>query len=287
MATDHQDYCFDQVRHGDRDRYMTLLFASSESRGDLAAIAAFNLELARTREQVSESLLGHIRLQWWREVVEEIRGGGAVRQHQVALALAAATRARTLDTDRMLAMIDARDSELASDGSPCMAEFQARADATAGNVLFLSLQATGADLADAGLAEGVRRIGRAYAAVGIARSVARDAQTRMIRLPGEALAAAGVDVDRLFALKAQPELSECVRGLMADADRALAEARAALSRATARGRMSRPLILTGRLAALHLERLRRAAYDPFHTSVTAEHPMDVWRLLWSHLTGRF
>ena len=48
-------------------------------------------------------MLGLIRLQWWREAIEEIRAGGKVRQHQVVNALADATQARGLDTDRMLA----------------------------------------------------------------------------------------------------------------------------------------------------------------------------------------
>lgn len=282
MAVDHFDYCLDQVRRGDRDRYLTLVFVPAGIRGHLAALAAFNLELARTRDQVSESLLGLIRLQWWREAIEEIRGGGKPRQHQVTLALAAATRAHGLDTDRMLAMIDARESELEATEPPSAAEFLARADATAVNLLHLSLQAMGHDISDSGLATAVSQIGRAYAAAGIARSVLADAQHRRTRLPREALAAAEVDLDRLFALKPQAQLAACLRGVAEEASRNLAEARRIRP-----AKPASPLILTGRLAALHLERLRRAAYDPFESAAIAAHPMDAWRLLWSNLTGRF
>ena len=37
----------------------------------------------------------------------------------------------------------------------------------------------------------------------------------------------------------------------------------------------------------HLERLRRAAYDPFDPRVIAAAPFDVWRLLGTAVTGRF
>jgi len=274
------DYCLDQVRQGDRDRYLALLFAPQAARGHLAALAAFNLELARTRDQVSESLLGLIRLQWWREAIGEIRAGGHVRQHQVVEALAEASRARGLDADRMLAMIEARESELEGAEAPSLAAFNERADATAGALLHLSLQALGLDAPD--LAEPTRQIGRAYAAAGIARSVLRDAGQRRLRLPQEALSAAGIDADRLFDLKPQPQLAEAVRQVAEEAARNLAAARR-----HAVPRSASPLVLTARIAGLHLERLRRAAYDPFAPALADQHPMDVWRLLWSNLSGRF
>lgn len=282
MEADHLEYCLDQVRQGDRDRYLTLLLAPAAARGPLAALAAFNLELARTREQVSEPILGLIRLQWWREAIEEIRAGGKVRRHQVVEGLEAASRAPGLDTTLMLAMIDAREAELESPAPPSLAEFRHHADATAGNLLRLSLQAMRIDPVAAGLAETVSQVGRAYAAVGIARSVLIDARGRRLRLPQEALAAAGVDLDRLFDLKPQPELVACLRGLAMEAERDLAAARRVRP-----PRAAGPLILTARLAALHLERLRRAAYDPFDPGMIVAHPMDIWRLLWTNLTGRF
>lgn len=287
MTADHSDYCFSQVRRGDRDRYLTLLFAPAALRDHLAALAAFNLELATVRDQVSESLLGLIRLQWWREAIEEIRVGGPVRQHPVVLALDKTARVRGLDTARMQAMVDARGAELEDQGPPSLVEFQRRADATAGNLLLLSLQVMGAEVADPGLVAAATEVGRAYAAAGIARSVTSDARHRRIRLPGELLARASVNLDRLFDLKPQAELAECLRGVAEEALRSLAQARLARRRSTAKSRQITPLILTGRIAGLQLERLRRGAYDPFAPGMMAAHPMDVWRLLWSSLTGRF
>ncbi len=49
---------------------------------------AFNLEVARVRETVSESLIGQMRLQWWREAIGDF-ASGKIRAHPVAEALAA------------------------------------------------------------------------------------------------------------------------------------------------------------------------------------------------------
>lgn len=282
MGADHFDYCLDQVRQGDRDRYLGLLFAPKAERGVLAALAAFNLELARAREQTSESLLALIRLQWWREAIEEIRAGGEVRQHQVATALAEATRARDLDTGLMLAMIEARESEIEQGAPDSDAGFRARADATAGNLLRLSLQALRLDTQSSELAVATTRIGHAYATAGLARSVVADARRRQVRLPLDRLARAGVDLDRLYELEPQAALAHCLRDLARDAESDLAAARRSRP-----PRSATPLTLTGSIAALHLERLRRAAYDPFDPGIAAAHPMDAWRLLWTNLTGRF
>jgi phytoene synthase len=278
----HDDYCLAQVRQGDRDRYLALLFSPAEVRASLAAIAAFNLELARAASDISESMLGLVRLQWWREAVEEIRAGGATRRHPVVEAVSVATRTHGLSTDRMLAMIESREEEIESGEAPSQRTFDARAEATAANLIRLSLQAVGLDPMETDLAGASVEIGRAYASVGCARSVLLDARRHKVRLPTEALAQAGVDLDQLYALRQQPELKACLRIIT---ERAQADLDAARRRRFPR--RARPLTLTAKLTALHLERLRRAAYDPFDAHVIAAVPFDVWRLLGSAITGRF
>lgn len=270
------------MRQGDRDRYLALLYSPASARGGLAAIAAFNLELARAATEISESMLGLVRLQWWREALEEIRAGAPPRRHPVVELLSDATRTRGLTIDRMLAMVAAREEELESEAPPSQAAFDLRADATAANLIRLSLEMVGLDPAESSLAAASAEIGRAYAAMGCARSVLIDARRRRVRLPAERLAEAGVNLDKLFDLRPQSELSQCLHTL---AERAAADLNAARRRTVPR--RARPLTVTGRLAALHLERLRGAAYDPFDSRMIAAPPFDVWRLVWTAMTGRF
>ena len=94
------------VRRHDPDRFLTALFAPPDKREALLTLYAFNHELARAREVVSEPPLALIRLQWWREVVE-----GAYRRHEVAEPLRAAVDAGELDRGDLLRLIDAREAE--------------------------------------------------------------------------------------------------------------------------------------------------------------------------------
>ena len=81
-------YCAKQIRDFDNDRFLASLFADDAVREDLFALYAFNLEVARTRERVSEPMLGQIRLQWWRELIEAPPSGRALDSHELLPALA-------------------------------------------------------------------------------------------------------------------------------------------------------------------------------------------------------
>src|SRR3984957_6677907 len=83
------------VRHHDRDRFQTALFAPARDREALFALYAFNYEIARVRESVREPMLGQIRLQWWREAIATAYEGGAPRHHQVAEAITGTIRSRS------------------------------------------------------------------------------------------------------------------------------------------------------------------------------------------------
>ena len=85
-------YCGDQIRRYDRDRFLTALFAPADRREDLFALYAFNLEVAKTREVASEAMLGQIRLQWWRDALDEVFAGKPPRQHAVVVVVPAEQR---------------------------------------------------------------------------------------------------------------------------------------------------------------------------------------------------
>lgn len=65
----------DEVRRAarelDHDRYLAALLAPSSARDGLLAIAAFHGELARIPASVSEPTIAAIRLQWWRDQLDD------------------------------------------------------------------------------------------------------------------------------------------------------------------------------------------------------------------------
>jgi phytoene synthase len=112
-----------QIRRIDPDRWLSSRFvADPRARADVIALYAFDNELARAPKVASNALLGEIRLTWWREVLDEVFEGRAVRQHPAAQALAEVVRRHSLERTPLETLIDARYREL--DPSP-MAEGEA------------------------------------------------------------------------------------------------------------------------------------------------------------------
>jgi phytoene synthase len=168
----------DAVRRSDPDRWLASRFiADRERRADVIALYAFEHVLARVPAQVSEPLMGEIRLAWWSEALEEMFEGRRVRSHPVALSLAEAVRRRALTRAPLQSLIDARLGDL--DRAPFADEAAVLAYAanTAGALMQAAAQALGAPT-ELGAA---RDAGQAY---GLALMAHRRAIGGQTRLPG-------------------------------------------------------------------------------------------------------
>lgn len=102
----------EQVRKADEDRWLATRFvADPVRRAELTALYALNLELARTAGSVSNPLMGEIRLEWWREGLEELDAGKPARSPVLEALRAPATDDR-LDLAALERLIDARRLDL-------------------------------------------------------------------------------------------------------------------------------------------------------------------------------
>lgn len=278
MASD-LDYCVDQLRRLDRDRFLAALAAPSDLRADLMVLYAFNSEVARIRESVSEHMLGLIRLQWWREAVTEIFAGRP-RRHAIVTPLAEMVRRRGLSEATFRRLIDARERDLDSDPPAAIADLEAYAAATSGSLVELALEICGVGLRERETAL-ARHVGIAYALTGLLRATLYHAREKRLMLPQAVLNETGVSAVQLFDLKRQPALRDAVRQMADTAGGHLAKARELKP-----PRRAIPALLVGRLAAAQLERLRRHGYDLFDYRSIEASPLDLWRLGFARLRGR-
>jgi phytoene synthase len=250
--------CEDIIRKSDYDRYAASVFAPKPVRGHLCALYAFNYEIAKTAETVSEPLAGQIRLQWWREAIGELCEGKR-REHPVVLALAETFRAHDLPQSLFDQMIDAREWDLDAMPFQDMAGLEAYADATSGNVMRLAARILGAGEFLDGAA---REAGIAYAIVGLLRAMPYRAANRRLALPLANLRAVGVSPDSIFAGEASAGLA-AVFAQMAEAART--HLRAAREISTPRKFL--PALLPAALVPLYLKPMTRGGFHPFRDVV--------------------
>ncbi len=82
-----------RLKRTDENRWLATRYAPPEGRERLVAIYLLNQELQRTLH-TKESMLGKIRIQWWRETIEQVFGKAPLRRHDLAEELARVTRNR-------------------------------------------------------------------------------------------------------------------------------------------------------------------------------------------------
>lgn len=108
------DYCGTLCRQHDRDRFVLSLRAPVAARPALWALYAFNYEIARTREVVTDPALGRIRLQWWRDAVNEaFAAEKPFYRHEILRHLAPHLTTYKLPAERFHSLIDAREADFA------------------------------------------------------------------------------------------------------------------------------------------------------------------------------
>ncbi|NUB16591.1 squalene/phytoene synthase family protein, partial [Azospirillum brasilense] len=266
-ATPDLSYCGREVRKYDNDRFLTCLFAPAEHRESLFALYAFNLEIAKTREVVTEPVLGQMRLQFWRDGLDKIYEGGAVPKHAVMEPLAAAVREGGLSRPLFDRLIDAREADL--DDTPpanlsCLVNY---AEVTGAPLVQLALEILGAKGAEA--MEAGRQAGIGYALAGIVRAVPFHARQHRQLLPADRMAAHGAKQGDLFELRSTPELRPVVREVAQAARDHLAKART-LRRSVPRAALA--ALLPAVLAGLHLDALAREDNDTFAARVLMSPP---------------
>lgn len=274
-------YCVDQVRRFDHDRFLCTLFVPAPARDAVMALLAFNVEVARIRDLVREPMMGQIRLQWWREVIEHAHKGD-LRQHPVALELGAAIRAHMLPGQPFEALLTARERDLDDEPPASLAELEAYAQDTAATLIELVLAIL--RQTDGGARMAGRHVGIAWALTGLLRAVPFHAARRQIFLPRDLMAAAGLDIEALLAGRPGDALRVVVGEVAAAARRHLAAARAL------RGEVSReavPALLPAVLASRYLGRLERRGFSLFDGSLQRPPGDRAARLLWAALRGRY
>ncbi|MDH3236192.1 MAG: squalene/phytoene synthase family protein [Alphaproteobacteria bacterium] len=274
-------YCGDQVRRYDNDRYLTALHAPASRRDALFALYAFNLEVAKTREAVSEPMIGHIRLQWWREAIEGAYSG-VVRDHAALRPLAQAINQHNLTRSYFDTLIDAREFDLTDEPPAALDDMASYAEGTNSALIRLALEILGQH---AGAAhEAARGIGVAWGLTGLLRAVAFHARDQRQYLPARLMREAQANRDDLFALRGGQPLAVVARQVADAARQALHKGR--INR-RAVPRAAIPALLPGTLAEMYLRRMARLEHDVFARPILISQPARQLGLLRSMILGRY
>jgi 15-cis-phytoene synthase len=222
------DHCQELVAKADKDRFLSCLFAPVDARPHLFALYAFNVEIARIRETVSEPQIGLVRQQWWLDTIDGIYAG-RTPDHPVAQALAPAIAKGDLPKHALRNLIIAREFDLYDDPVPTLSDLEGYLGETSSSLIQMAALILGKGAADAAGLAGV-----AFGLTGVLRlKKNRYLPHDMVQTLGE---------------------KETVNQLCSHASKRLKEARSHLGSIPA---LALPAFLPASLTELYLRRIER------------------------------
>lgn len=258
-------YCGALVRRVDPDRFLLSMMMSSARREALWALFAFNHEIAKTREVVSEARLGMIRLQWWREAVATLyEEGAAVSDNEVLIALSKAIAGYDLPLAEFEALIYAREFDLEAVLPGNVEGLVNYADFTTTPLTQLVLAVLGEDVEG----EPVQLVSVNYALAGLLRAVPFHVQSGACVLPEDLMAEHGQSVNKLYDGKrvdALPCVVEAVTGQI-------------VSGVACESRFLKGMQA---LSVMYLKQIKARGYDVFHPRMVVAPPFKALRVLFS------
>jgi phytoene synthase len=221
----NQDICLAMLRDSDRDRYLACLLSPEEKRGALAALYAFNAELARIRDLVHEPLPGEVRMQYWRDLLEG-SAHGSTEANPVGSALLTAIEAHRLPRQTLIDMIDARIFDLYDDPMETRTSLEGYAGETASALIQLASLVLSPEEA-AKSADAAGHAGVAQAVAGMLLLMPLHRHRGQVYIPLEILTATGLDRNAFLAGQDKSRISAAIEAFSGLGREHLAKARAA------------------------------------------------------------
>jgi 15-cis-phytoene synthase len=181
------EYCLNLVRSIDKDRFLASLFAPEDKRPHLLALYAFNAEITRARDVVSEPAIGEIRMQWWLDALDGIYNGDK-QDHPVAIALARAIEVGDLPQHALRNLVTAHIFDFYADPMPTLVDLEGYLGETSAALIQMAalILARGEALENA---EASGLAGVAYGLVGLLRSLPLHRSRQQCFLPLDILTA--------------------------------------------------------------------------------------------------
>lgn len=172
-------------RRADYDHYLiSLLQPSPKAREAYVTLRAFNVELAQVRDVVTNPMIGRMRMQFWRDTVDE-SFRGQPRNAPIALALAEVVKRTPLSKLWFTRIIAEREANLDVDQYISIKDMEKYCENTSSALLYLHMDSLGVKntLAD----HAASHLGKASGIATLLRGTPFQAKERRVYLPGEVL----------------------------------------------------------------------------------------------------
>ncbi|KDQ11451.1 hypothetical protein BOTBODRAFT_35328 [Botryobasidium botryosum FD-172 SS1] len=271
-------YCRDLVRKHDNDAFLCSYFYPRHLQGAYFGLRAFNVELATVKENVSRTMIGQMRMQFWRDAVKGI-SEDKPPNHPIALALHAASKQASLPGYHLKRMIDAREQDLQNPTYMTVESLQNYAESTSSTLLYLLLSLLSLSSSST-LSHAASHLGIAHSFATLLRAMPFHASQGRVIIPAEITSKHGVTQEEVVRKGGSaPGIDDAVYEFATLANDHLITARESFKDGGVPDE-AMPIFLTGIPVASYLSRLEAVNFDAFHPSLQTKDwklPFQIWR----------
>jgi NADH dehydrogenase [ubiquinone] 1 alpha subcomplex assembly factor 6 len=245
------------------------------------ALRAFNVEIAQIKDTVSDMKLGEVRIQFWKDTIEDIFKG-KVPSQPVAAALASVLRRRKLSKMWFTRLLEARSKELKVQSYMRTQDLEDYVENTNSSLLYLTLEVLG--IHDVNTDHAASHLGKAEGIVTMLRASPYHRASRRASLPMDVLMRHGASQEEFFRGDLTQNLKDAVFDFASLAHTHLLKMRnlkESVPKSASR------VFLPAVSCSTFLERLRRSDFNPFDPVLSRRPHFLSLSLLKAAWTNRF
>ncbi|XP_039594883.1 NADH dehydrogenase (ubiquinone) complex I, assembly factor 6 isoform X1 [Polypterus senegalus] len=262
-----QEHCLQLVRTRDYEGFLCSLLLPPESRRSSIAVRAFNVELAQIKDLVSQKTMGLVRMQFWKNALEEIFRDDPPHQ-PVAMELWRAIKKHRLTKGWFSRIINTREEDLNDRAYRNIQELETYADNTQSSLLYLLLETQG--VKDIHADHAASHIGKAQGIVTCLRAVPYHSSKRKVYLPMDICMLHGISQEDIMRGSQEKPVKDVIYDIACQAHVHLQHARSFSEKLPP---AAVPAFLQTVSVEDYLCRIRRADFNVFHPSLQKRNPL--------------
>ncbi|RUS16155.1 Squalene/phytoene synthase-domain-containing protein [Endogone sp. FLAS-F59071] len=181
----NQPSSFVRSRKQDYENYLCILFFPRHLQPAQYALRAFNAEIASVRESVSDPIIGKMRMQFWKNTIDQVFAKKPPQQ-PIAIALTSALETCSLSSLWFKRIITERESNFEDPQYMTIKDVETYAENTASALLYLQLESLG--VRDVSVDHAASHLGKAIGIATLLRALPFHASRRRLVLPAQVTA---------------------------------------------------------------------------------------------------
>jgi len=244
------------------------------------AVRAFNVELARIQDIVSDPNIGRMRLQFWRDSLDNIYQGNPPQQ-PVALELAEATTEHKLTKRWFSRLMDGRDQNLNDRPYETINALEEHGENTVSSVLYLILECLG--VKDVQADHTASHLGKAIGVVTLLRATPYHGSKGKVYIPNDIMIKYGVSQEDIIRGRTTQPVKDVTYDLASLAHTHLSTAKSLMSKAPKSAlRSFLPMVP----CQAYLTKIQQADFNIFHPTLRERNhllPLHLLKHAWTGL----